>query len=362
MSRMTQKKLRYSEFYDRIDVDAVEEALGFDKISEDGKGNDIGYCLDLHGLHSNGDTTGKMAIHREKRVVNCFVCGGGSLLSLAMEALDMEHGEATRWLYQFASDDLRTDDEFVSEFMSSFDEQKTDRIPLPFFNERVLDKFDTRPQPLGKSRGISDIVWEEFGIRYSSETKRRAPKKHEMDGDYYGPSVILPHFFKGRLVGWQNRWLDEDRPKWVPKYTMTGDFPRNETLYNYDRASKSKNPVVVVESVMSVLLLESLGFPAVATFGSNTSKDQVKLLRSIDKLVLARDLDSAGEKWEESLINSLSDYTDMYIANYDAYDTELPSAWDVGDLAYDDDPKSAASKIIDDAVLLGTGFISSPEY
>ena len=67
---------RYSQFVNRIDIDAVEQELDFEVLREE-NGNDIGYCVLPYGLHNNGDTTGKLAIHRDKKVYNCWVCETG---------------------------------------------------------------------------------------------------------------------------------------------------------------------------------------------------------------------------------------------------------------------------------------------
>ena len=86
---MSRRERHYSEYSPRIDVDEFEESIEFQFIEEDGKGNDVGYCPDPWGMHKHGDSTGKFAIHREKKVFNCWVCGGGTLLSLGMAVWDM---------------------------------------------------------------------------------------------------------------------------------------------------------------------------------------------------------------------------------------------------------------------------------
>src|SRR5579859_5042262 len=102
----TRKIPRYAAFADDIDIDDLEEAIGFE-VMRTHRDEDIGKCPDYWGLHANGDTTGKFAINRDKKVWHCFVCEGGSLLSLAMAHLDTSSEEdATEWLYQFASDYL----------------------------------------------------------------------------------------------------------------------------------------------------------------------------------------------------------------------------------------------------------------
>lgn len=91
---MSKRKLRYGHFANRIDVDEFEQAIGFDPIKST-HDEDTGHCFDFFGLHTHGDTTGKLSINREKRVYNCWVCGGGSLLDLTMNKLDVDAEAAT---------------------------------------------------------------------------------------------------------------------------------------------------------------------------------------------------------------------------------------------------------------------------
>jgi DNA primase len=328
---MSQQKLRYSEFWDRINVDAFEEAIGFEPTDER-NGNDVGFCIWPEN-HSNGDTTGKFGIHREKRVYNCYVCGGGSLLSLVMELYDFDVDEATEWLYQFCEEDRRSDNEFVDEFLASFEDTQKRIATLPYFNERVLEQWD-EPVPAWwlDERGISPETVKEFNLRFNSAMRRPAPQKGRFSeaDDYTGPAIVLPHYWKGRLVGWQCRWLDDDRPEWVPKYTMTTDFPKESTVYGYDQAMPAPCPVVVLESVPSALFAHSCGHPSVATFGSNVNDAQLRLLRRFGPgVILAHDNDNAGIKWRDSL----TEYLKRYIPVWHLPPVSGEPGADIGDIA-----------------------------
>lgn len=359
MSQRT--KLRYEDFWDRINVEAFEEAIGWTPEFEQ-NGNDVGYCLWPEN-HANGDTTGKFGIHREMRVYNCYVCGGGSLLSLAMETQDMDVEDALHWLYQFCEEDLRSDQDFVDDFLGAFEDVEHRVATLPFFNERVLERFQKEPIPNWwlAERGVLPEVAEKYGVYYSSEIDRRAPPrgKYADDEDYSGPGIVFSHSWKERLVGWQTRWLDEDRPDWIPKYTNTADFPRENTIYGYDfaRQEPSGRPVLVVESAASVLFANSCGYDAVATFGSNLNDAQLRLLRRFSSgIILCPDHDipkgdglGAGIKWR----NSLTEYLKRYITVWHLPPPgEKPGA-DIGDLALLDDPGQALDDYLDQRYLPG---------
>lgn len=286
---------RYAEFFHLIDVDAFEEAIEFQFIEDDGKGNDVGYCPDPWGMHKHGDTTGKFAIHREKRVFNCWVCGGGTLLSLGMAVWDLSEDESIDRLWGMCSEP--TDERFEDEIDDLLRDERARDPVIPWFNPHVLDKF------LGSSPEL-DKFCKERGISFEVMTKHElgfnpCGVKIGKKGRYEGPGIIFPHYWRGRLVGWQTRWLesDEERPPWVQKYNNTRDFPKRWTIYNYERVYLSPDPIIVVESVPTVLFLESLGYPAIAMFGATAPPEQFKLLRACQQgLIIAPDNDTPGIK------------------------------------------------------------------
>lgn len=306
MTKTRSSHYKYANYVNLLDLDAFMAAIDFDPIREGtnkyGEPEDIGHCPDPWNLHKNGDTTGKFAINRERRLWNCFVCGGGSLLSLAMAILDMEDDEAELWLYQFATEAVKTDDDFLSEIDAILYQEKLTKPVMPWYNEHALDRWEDIGPIVGwlNDRGIDEDVAVKARVGYKAEAVRMAPI---VDGKpsgepYRGPCVYLPHFWGERLVGWQQRWLEDDRPKWVPKYDNTSNFPKTETIYGYEDIYLADRPIIVVESVPTALFLKSLGYPAVATFGGSVSDEQRRLLRLCQQgLVLAPDNDGPGWKW-----------------------------------------------------------------
>lgn len=340
-------KPRYSEFRERIDIDAVEDAIGFAPLHTDNKGNDVGHCL-FPQNHSHGDTTGKFAIHREKLVWGCWVCGGGDLRDLVMELYDWDSETAVEWLYQFSQHDLRSDFEFTNYLLDMLKDSDERVEKLPYFNPRVLGKFNG-PLDYFKSRGIAERVIYDYNLCYSENAMKPAPSKGvgkdrvKIDEDYFGPTAIFPHWWRGKLVGWQHRWMNWDAerlnvPRWLAKYTNTTDFPAKTTLFNYDRAMhvshNEERPVVVVESVPTVLFLESNEIPAVSFFGSHPSEVQLRLLRRFQHgVILAPDNDPTGDELLEA-----ANYLIRFIPVYEADKVPGLKA-DLGDYAQADDPE-----------------------
>jgi hypothetical protein len=164
------KPLRYSKFVDQIDLDEVYAELGFAPDQEDHRGNDIGQCILPWGLHQHGDTTGKFAIQREKKVFNCWVCGGGSLLSLVMAVKDLSDEEATNWLYQFTKPAEERGEAFLERISKIMRPEKGQAWCNPYYNERVLDKWLTDDHPWLEERGIAP----DRGALVSSGLQRKA--------------------------------------------------------------------------------------------------------------------------------------------------------------------------------------------
>jgi len=301
--------MNFKDFQHRIDIDAVEEALGI-TVEETRDDEDIAFCPLPWDMHTHGDTTGKFALHRKKMVWNCWVCGGGSLVSLVKAINDVDEEEAVRWLHEFAvdDDDDRYERRMLEELYSKEEEEET---TLPVFSSRALQGYRNDRHEWIDGRGISPEIQERFKIMHGVEMKTD-PKNPAFC--FESEVIIFPHFWAGSLVGWQTRWLMEPRPKWLPKYTNTKQFPRKETLWGYDQAVAfvKENPdhqPIVVESVPSALFIWSNGFPAIATFGASVSEDQIGLLRKFQGgIVLAPDNDEAGWMSLEHIGKSLQRY------------------------------------------------------
>lgn len=282
----------YKEFADRIDIDAVYDELGWEPTSREHK-EDKGYCLDLWGYHKHGDTTGKLAINRDKKVYNCWVCGGGTLLHLYKEAKGISEEEAEQQLYRFTTPqefEINQVMETVDAILSPVDEKKN---PLPYFNPAVLESYT----PIVKhykgrayllKRRISTSVARYFDLRMGP-----------------GDQIIFPHLWDGRLVGYQSRW-----PSGLPKYTNTDGFPRERTLWGYHFALKQAEAPIIVESVPTALYLISEGYSSIATFGAQVTDEQLKLLRVFQQGVqLAPDADPAGDLW----LHKATEYLVRYV-------------------------------------------------
>lgn len=323
---------RYKDFAPRIDVDSFLDAcegavLPVHDVRENKHGETeyVGQCPDTWNLHKNGDTTGKFAINVEKKVYNCYVCGGGSLLSLTMAIFGLDADAAIDFLLPLADESSKTDEQWMDDIdrlLGQLGQAPDDDDVLPYFNPHLLDKWDSYAENLRQwNEGEYDgkpkhIDWYTLldNARFAPDAVKYAPRDKRtgtpIDDAYNGPAVVFPHYVGDRLVGWQHRWLSDMRPKWIQKYTNTPDFPKSTTLYRPRTRVYEHLPVVVVESVPTSLYIAGLGWPCVATFGATVTPEQMKLLRRFQQgVVIAPDLDKPGV---EGLVK-LSNYLEGFI-------------------------------------------------
>lgn len=317
--------MKYAEFVHDIDVEALEEELGLEPISVK-KDESQHYCPLPHGQHKNGDTTGKFFINRDLKVYNCWVCGGGNLVSLVCELKDIGPEDAIEYLWGFTRPRDQSTEEFKGEILEILSDGDSNPEVLPHYSERVLQKYKENDHPWFAERHITDEVRFSYKVCFAPDAKRYGPDK----AVYEGPSIVLPHIWNGQLVGWQNRWLAEDRPKWVPKYTNTPDLPKKTTLYGWDQIKDEQElPLVVVESVPTVLFLASRGIPAVATFGANVSEEQITMLRRFQSgVIVAPDNDPAGANCAYEITTQL----ERYVPVMQLPPVDGPEGADLGDL------------------------------
>lgn len=124
------------------------------------------------------------------------------------------------------------------------------------------------------------------------------------NGGYYDRfrgRIIFPiHDFKGRVVAFGGRVLDDGEPKYLNS-PETPVFHKGSELYGLFRsrgAIKEKGFALVVEGYMDVIVLAQFDIDnAVATLGTATTRAHLeRLFRYTDEIVFCFDGDKAGER------------------------------------------------------------------
>jgi DNA primase len=311
-----------NEIFPGLDVEnLLEDLLGAKNIHIV---NDeiIHSCLLNFGLHSNGDRNPSASINKESLLFNCHICGGGTIIWLVQNALDISKNEAINRIKNY-SEMLRPMP--VEQFVPKLDKLLKDNglpkeLIIPRYSKKILDSW-VQPSEYLLERGVSYRVQEEMktgildpGYEMDKITKELIVVRRN----------ILPHFIGDDLVGWVSRRLDDTQN--VAKYRNTKGFPRKYSLYNFNNITNYRH-CYVVESPMSVLVLKSRGInDVVATFGAQVNEEQAKLLRKFDNLTIFFDGDKAGRGGATELYYRLREYSKVQLI-------EPPDGTDPADLA-----------------------------
>lgn len=271
------------------------EDLGADNISV--RGDEILHsCILPFGLHAHGDRHPSASLNSAKMVMVCRVCGGGGLLWFLANVRGGESTEARQWLGAKAglTDTAESLDSLLAFLDALEDERAGVPILIPHFSPAILRPWEMVHPWLTEHRHVPEENVVGLRIGYDSESCR----------------IVIPHWWRGELVGWQTRRLLDDG---TPKYRSTPDFPKGETLY---AENSDRDPVVVVESPMSVIRHHHHQ-PLVATFGAQVTDAQVRLLAEHRCVTIVPDPDHAG--WESTLrmVEALNDWTVVRVAEHD---------------------------------------------
>lgn len=265
-------------------------------------------CLLPFGMHPNGDRNPSASINVDKLTYNCFACGGGGLLWFIGTMRGQSGTDARKWLRkQTGSGGEEQDISSLLDFFDTiYDRQDRTTMPMPVLNEKTLNPWMLIHPYMTEVRGIPEETLEYFKVGYDPKHPIGPPESR-----VYSHRIIIPHWWHGRLVGWQSRRIISDG---TPKYKMSPDFPKDYTLYNHER---NRPYVLAVESPMSVLSKWHVDPFIVATFGASVTDNQLRVLAQHKKVILWFDNDPAGWKATKDVSEALASYTSVFVVDTD---------------------------------------------
>jgi hypothetical protein len=261
-------------------------------------------------------------VNVEKGLYCCSVYWSGDVFHLIqkMEGTDT-FNEVAPMLSDFFVGGTRSGANFRKDLDKIFSEPSSYSVNLPQYSERVLDarRGDVTHPYLFAQRGISH---EAIGLL-------------KLGWDRQENRIVFPHFWDGKLVGWQKRSIPRVAPgldwQWPctvnqwPKYKNSSGFPKSETLYGSwpGTSYPITMTAAVVESPMSVARAVSLGINGdggqrfVATFGAKVSKRQIELLREFPRVIVWFDSDTAGVNGCHKIVSNLYRHTEVLVVTPD---------------------------------------------
>lgn len=304
MKTMSKNALR--EIFAGLDARVVlQDILGVGELIENGD-EYIHSCPLPFGMHKNGDRNPSASLNRDTLLFNCFTCGGGSVIWLVQNCLNVDRDDAIAILKnEVATLKVVSVEDFINKLEGMFSNAEAKGIDIPHYSENILKRWEG-PSSYLSERGVSLATQKEMRTGVESgrlEIARTSQGESVISVD----RVVLPHFIKGRLSGWVARRL-QDIPG-LPKYRNSKGFPRGSWLYNLDNARLHRE-VYVVESPMSVLVMKSRGIDnVVATFGAKVDAQQISLLRNFNHVTVFMDGDAPGWNATSHLVEELNMYT-----------------------------------------------------
>jgi hypothetical protein len=249
-------------------------------------------CTLPFGGHARGDQRPSARLNFEKLTYNCWSCGGGGFLWWVGTMLGEDTSGGTRGgskVVEFirknsgAGGAVQELDKLLA-FLDSLttDSSLFEMQAMPKYDAKVLDPWCFIHPYLTEFRHVRAQNVIDARVGYGTISVR-------MEDDTFKPSerIIVPHFWKGDLVGWQSRrLLDDGTPKWL----STPALPKDYTLFNYDPGSD----VVVVEAPLSSVARRHQAHLE-ATFGSKCTDRQKDLIAAhTGRVILFMDNDEAG--------------------------------------------------------------------
>lgn len=314
----------YQEYKRRINAREVLDYYNaencYEILGNDGTTEIVHSCLldRVEPHHRNGDQNPSASINLEKKAYVCYNYWGGDLFHLILKMEQKENlSEIMPLVGEFLEGATSTSDDFIQEVEKLLAQGNSLLLEVPEYSSRILDPW-AFSHPYIRERGITLDVSSRLQIGYDPDTNR----------------IVFPHFWEGKLVGWQQRSIPPD-PRWpgsspqLPKYKNSSGFPKSETVYGV-RWLESTGSVVVVESPMSVAKAHSLGITnVVATFGAKVSQNQIDFLKDFSEVLIWFDADNAGDLAARKVAKSLYRHTsvkvvvseqDKDMADYDSAD------------------------------------------
>lgn len=309
----------YEDYRRRLDARAVLEHYGLEndheEITSTGETEVIHSCLldrvDRH--HNNGDANPSASCNLDRKLYVCYAYWGGDLFHLIQK---MEGKDSFVEILPVVSkflDGATVDDDTLTAEVARLEQLINDRggysVELPSYSPRVLSPW-AFVHPYLHERGIDTETASRLQIGWREDDNR----------------ITIPHFWDGKLVGWQARAVPDRPGQWPgtahpePKYKNTSGFPKADTLYHdHSRPFPRTGTVVLVESPFSVIRAVALGLetPVLASFGAKVSTTQTRMLFEYDRVVLWADPDPAGQLMERTVLSRLADHPGLAVVDPD---------------------------------------------
>jgi DNA primase len=273
----------------------------------------------------HGEKTPSFVVTPARESWHCFGCGlGGDIFSFVMQRDSVTFPEALRTLAQRAGVEIdeRTKhedahrarlrgvlDSAIAFYHAVLTSSNAGKPALGYLHGRGFTDATIEAYQLGWAPGGWDQLTRTLGAKRDMrpdelvEVGLASPRQGGRGGVYdkFRARVLFPiRDQNGHAVGLGGRLLEGEGPKYLNS-PATPLFDKSRTLYLIDKAKgpiRKSGQAVIVEGYTDALMAHQAGFDnVVASLGTALTPGQVALLtRYASRIVLAYDVDAAGEK------------------------------------------------------------------
>ena len=284
-------------------------------------GKNYSACCPFHN-----EKTPSFSVAPDKQFYYCFGCGAkGNVISFLMEYDNLEFVDAIEELAgqhglavpreggddnsRFNNVQAKQDYELMAQaiefFQYKLNNDANSPAVLDYINQRGLnqqtiehfqigyspDEWDGLLKAVGKSRQAAEQL-RDIGMLIEKEENKRLY-------DRFRGRLMFPILDRrGKCIGFGGRVLGDAKPKYLnsPETRIFHKGRELYGLYQARNANRSIDRLIVVEGYMDVVALFQAGITyAVASLGTSTTEDQIKLmLRTTSEIVCCYDGDNAG--------------------------------------------------------------------
>ena len=279
----------------------------------------------------HGDRSPSLSINPRKQIYKCFVCDhGGNALDYLIWAQKFSYPDAVKYLAKLVGDDS-------SSYLNDYE-------PKIKYNEKQLSLIDCfkdvtnlfsyylniyeNKEPLKtflKQRNLTNQEIIKYQIGYAPNANEDnylniiQNKNHSLS-TLINASIISETnqklIFNNRLIfpildedenviALSGRAIDQNQE---PKYFHSKEsliFKKNQTIYNYHRAKKY-DELIIVEGFMDVIAFNKINQDnAIALMGLSLNSEQIQKIKKHKKVFLCLDQDEAGIKTTITMIEVL---------------------------------------------------------
>jgi DNA primase catalytic core len=278
--------------------------------------------VDCPICHSEGN----FSYSTEKPLWKCWSCGAGGdwldfmqkvegqgfqialqeLASVAGVELSPHSQEAYR-TYTRKADILEEAQELFKKGMEN--QIRNDGAVIVYLTERGYSIQEVMDMELGAYTSRKDLQEYLKGKGYTEKEIKDSGLLSSGFGEDY-QLAFLWRDASGRAIGMVGRLIiseDELKIQGLSKYKYSYGMQKDQGLIGFTSARGSER-IILLEGVLDALYLNSKGFKSVAVGGTSLSATQLQALQQAGckELLLAMDMDEAGQRATEKIIRNLS--------------------------------------------------------